>query len=338
MSSVKRIAEMANVSVATVSRVLHNSEKVKPETRRRVDEVIKQLGAKPDELIRGNKPIVIGVVVPDLSNNFFTEVIAGIQKTAQDRNVNMFICNTQEDERTEIQYLQLLKNMRINGLIITPVSDEHDSANSAYLQLLKSMNIPIVLLDRDVKYSNYDGVFIDNVRGAFEATRSLIENGHTRIAIISGPMNTKPGRERLQGYKEAFLASGMEVDRNLIFHGDFSLESGKRLVQEVLDKHPDITAIFSANNLMTLGCLDTLTRAGKSVPEDMSVLGFDNINALEMLGMRLSVVDRPTFEMGCQSMKLLAKAMDHQNASVPRRITLMPKLVLKGSERKYRTE
>lgn len=335
MSSVKKIAEMAQVSVATVSRVMHQSDKVRPEKRRRVEEVMQALGITANDLVRSAKTDaqVVGVVVPDLTNIFFSEVIAGIQDVAKSLDISVFVCNTQEDDQTEIHYLRLLKEAHVRGIIITPASDDDDSVNNEYLHLLNSMKIPIVLLDRDVKYAHYDAVFIDNVRGAYEATHLLLKNGHDRIALIAGPLNTKPGRDRLQGYREAFLAQGKTADETLIFYGDFSIASGRACTSKILEKHPDVTAIFSTNNLMTLGCLDTLTKAHKKIPQNISVIGFDEMVTLEMLGIYLTVVDRPTGEMGRQAMKLLAKAIGRKGSGVPRRVTLMPELKLRGSEK-----
>jgi LacI family transcriptional regulator len=340
MSSVKKIAEIAGLSVATVSRVMHQSDSVKPETRRRVEEAMKLLDVTSNDLVRNTKTNsnLIGVVVPDLANSFFTEVISGIHEVASKLNFDYFVCNTKENSQTELRYLRLLKEAHVKGIIIAPVSDDHESESNKYLQLLSSMNISIVLVDRDIKYSNYDGVFINNVRGAFDVTSNLLENGHRRIAIIAGPQNTLPGRERLQGYKEAFAVAGMKVDENLIFYGDFSIESGAKFTREIINKHSDVTAVFPVNNLMTLGCIDTLMRAGLKIPNDISVVGFDRIMAFEIIGINLTFVARPTYEMGAQTMKLLAKAIQRKSTGVPTRIILMPELNIRGSEKKLRDE
>lgn len=338
--NVRIIARRAGVSTATVSRVIHKSDSVRPETRRRVEEAMAGLGLDPADLVRGAKSgnKIIGVIIPDLSNIFFAKVIDGIEPAAQDLGYSLFICNSRNSDQQEIHFLRLLQKAQVSGIIITPNSDDDDSINNEYLNLLSNMRIPIVLVDRDVKYSNLDGVFIDNRRGAFEATRLLIENGHRRIATICGPMDTVPGRDRLGGYRDAFAAAGLRVDESLIFSGNFSVESGQEGTRSILRHHPDVTAIFPANNLMTLGCLSVLNQTGRRIPEDMAVVGFDNMESLEMLGVSLTVVDRSTQEMGRQAMKLLARLMEHRQKerSPARRIILTPKLIIRGSERRCR--
>lgn len=339
MSYTKKISELSNVSVATVSRVLHKSDKVKPETRQRVEEAIQTLKLDPQKLIRGSRTStnVVGVVVPDLMNNFFTEIISGIQDEARKSNISLFVCNTQEDDQSEIHYLHLLSNAHVKGIIITPVSDNWDSVNNEYLQLLYNSHVPIVLVDRDVKYSNYDSVFIDNMRGAFDATRLLINNGHTKIAVIAGPQSTLPGRERLNGYREAYAASHIQVDEKLIFYGDFSLKSGEILTRKILDSHSDVTAIFSQNNLMTLGCVEVLLKAGLKIPDDISLIGFDEMSTLEEVGIDLTVVGRPSYEMGRHAMTLMSKAISNKSPRVPKRTILMPSLKICGSEKMLKT-
>lgn len=183
-------------------------------------------------------------------------------------------------------------------------------------------------------------MFIDNRQGAFEATRLLLKNGHRRIATICGPMDTVPGRDRLGGYRDAFAAAGLRVDENLIISGDFSVASGEEGTRSILKHHPDVTAIFPANNLMTLGCLSVLNKTGRRIPEDIAVVGFDKMEILEMLGISLTVVDRSTREMGRQAMKLLAQLMNHKSRErrPARRIVLTPEVIIQGSERNCRQQ
>ncbi len=338
-SSVKLIARKAGVSTATVSRVMHQSDKVRPETCRKVEAAMQELQITPDELVRAKRTnsCVIGIVVPDITNIFFSQIISGIEEVASQNGISLFICNTRESDNQEIHYLRLLNDAQVGGVIITPTSDDDDSVNNEYLNLLGNMKIPIVLVDRDVKYSNYDGVFIDNERGAFEATRLLLQNGHRKIAIISGPNNTMPGRDRLKGYRLAFEAMNVPMDESLVLQGDFSTKSGWELTEKILTERPDITAIFSSNNLMTMGCLGALTKAGIHPPKGMALIGFDDISTLEMLDVQLTVVDRPTVEMGRQAMMLMKKALNAQKAQkkakAAQRVVLSPELVIRGSEK-----
>lgn len=337
---VKEIAARAKVSVATVSRVLHQSENVRPETRRRVEQAMEEMGISAGELVRGAKrdSHTVGILVPDLTNKFFVELIQGIEERAAQSGIQTVICHTRDSDRTEIQYLRLLKELHISGIIITPVSDDDDNVNNEYLNLLSNMKIPIVLVDRDVKYTKHAGVFIDNAYGAFEAAKLLLENGHREIAFIGGPLNTVPGRGRRKGYCSAYEYMGLPVREELIFDGDFTIESGIRLTKQILREHPEVTAIFPCNNHMTLGCLAQLNQEGYRIPEDMAVVGFDELPILQMFGRSLTVVDRPTKEMGYQAMKMMSKSLEGQKHYVEKRVILTPKLIIRGSEKFFPRE
>lgn len=333
--NVREIAAKANVSIATVSRVLHQAENVKAETREKVEEAMKEMGLIPEDLIRSAKRDgrTVGVLIPDLTNSFFVDVIQGIEERAEQMGMKVVICHTKDSDRTEIQYLRLMKELQVAGIIITPVSDDDDNVNNEYLNLLSNMKIPVVLVDRDVKYTGHAGVFIDNEYGAFEATKLLLENGHSNIALIAGPINTVPGRGRRKGYQDAFKLMNIPVREELIFNGDFSITSGKLITRHILADYPDVTAIFSSNNHMTLGCISELVGSGVKIPDDMALVGFDDLPLVNMFHYQLTVVDRPSREMGYQAMKLMSKMLKGGKSGVEQRIILTPKLIVRGSER-----
>ena len=315
--NVREIAKKANVSAATVSRVLHQSEQVKPETRKKVEEAMRQLQVTAGELVRSARmdTRIVGILVPDLSNSFFSECILGIEEYAREAGLTTIICHTKESDQEEVRYLRMLKEMHVCGIIMI------------------DMKIPVVLLDRDVKYSQLDGVFIDNENGAFNAVKLLLENGHRNIAMISGPLNTVPGRGREEGYRNAFEFMNVPLREELIYEGHFSIQGGREATEMILREHPEVTAIFSSNNHMTIGCLSRLFEEGLKIPEDMAVIGFDDIPILNQLGYEITVVGRPTKEMGHQAVKILAKMMNGKRTDMTRRIILIPKLIIRGSER-----
>lgn len=333
--NVREIAKKANVSAATVSRVLHQSEQVKPETRKKVEEAMRQLQVTAGELVRSARmdTRIVGILVPDLSNSFFSECILGIEEYAREAGLTTIICHTKESDQEEVRYLRMLKEMHVCGIIMTPTSDDNDYMNNEYLNLLIDMKIPVVLLDRDVKYSQLDGVFIDNENGAFNAVKLLLENGHRNIAMISGPLNTVPGRGREEGYRNAFEFMNVPLREELIYEGHFSIQGGREATEMILREHPEVTAIFSSNNHMTIGCLSRLFEEGLKIPDDMAVIGFDDIPILNQLGYEITVVGRPTKEMGHQAVKILAKMMNGKRTDMTRRIILIPKLIIRGSER-----
>jgi LacI family transcriptional regulator len=337
MVTIRQVAKKAGVSCATISRVINDSDTVKPKTREHVIRIIKEMGYAPNEVARSlskNETKTIGVVVPDINNPFFGDVIKGVSLIADKNNLNILLCDTNEDPEKEKNSLRMLKDHRIRGIIICPASDTNEF-NGEYLSLLENLGIPIVLVGRDVKYSNFDGVFMDNVQGASDGVMALIQNGHKKIAIISGPEDSKPGRDRLGGYLKAISMGGLAFREDYIFRGSFKLESGYELTRQILQMEDRPTAIFTCNNMMTLGCIKALSEQGLKIPQDMALVGFDEIELLEIFNMQITVIARPTFEMGRIALELLLERfgkLDNQRGAT-KRITLTAELKCKGSER-----
>lgn len=333
--TIKDIAEKTGVSLATVSRVLNNSGYVKQETRESIMKAIRELDYTPSAVARSlskSETNIIGVVVPDINNPFFGEVIKGITSIADKENLHIILYDTDENISKEFKALKLLREQRIEGVIITPTSDNNEF-NSEYLSMLENMGIPIVLIDRDVKYSNFDGVFIDNIKGAYEGTEALIRSGHKKIAIISGPKTSKPGRDRFRGYKKAMAMNKIDIADNYVFYGDYKLQSGYEITKEILKMKDRPTAIFACNNMMSLGCIKALYEEDIKIPEDMALVGFDEVEILNVIGVKVSVISRPTGEMGKVAMNILIDKLKNKNSDQTKRIILSPELILRGSER-----
>lgn len=340
--TIKDIAKMAHVSQATVSRVLNHSAPVREETRKVIEQIISENHYSPNVMARGlsmNQSDTIGVVVPDICNPFFCEVIKGISAVADQHDLRIILCDTDENSKKEAEFLVNLKQQKVRGIIITPISETNEF-NSQYLNLLESIGTPIVLVDRDVKYSNFDGVFIDNIKGAFDAVSALLHEGHRKIAIIAGPKTSKPGRDRLRGYYKAFEMNDIPVDEQMIYYGDFHQESGYNLARKIMEGPDRPTAIFSCNNLMTLGVLKALREGNCIIPDDVSLIGFDQMELLDILGYPISCIARQSDEMGKIAMNLLMERLEEESGAgadakgdATRRITLIPQLILRGSEK-----
>lgn len=335
--TIRDIAKYAGVSPATVSRVMNNTANVSEATRMKVLEAIEKHNYSPNIFAQGlstNESNTIGVVVPDVTNPFFGEVIKGISEVVDRHNLNMILCDTDENSKKEKRHLINLKSQKLKGLVITPTSDT-DRFNLHYLNLLRDMGIPIALIDRDVKNSDFDGVFIDNIKGGFDATTALLQNGHERIALIAGPDNSKPGRDRKRGYIKAFETAGIPLNKAMIFDGDFKLNSGYELTKKILMMEHRATAIFSSNNMMTLGCIKALNEYGYVISRDISLISFDELETLNILGIKLSAIRRPTVEMGRIAMELLIKRISQKSQDFvkTKKIILEPQLILRGSEK-----
>lgn len=333
----KDVAVRAGVSVATVSRVMNQSGYVKEETRNIVLTAFNELAGK-DKIIgqsmSNRKTNIIGVVIPDISNPFFGEVIKGISSVADNFSTSLLVCNTEEQIEKELRYLEMFKTHNIMGLIITPKTDQVEY-NSQYLYQLEVLGVPIVLLDRGINLSHFNSVFVNNVSGAYDAVNALVNEGHKDIAIISGPMSSKPGRERFYGYENALRVNDIAINDELIFYGDFQLESGYDITKQILQLNKIPTAIFAANNMMALGCIKALIENGLSVPKDMAFISFDDVDMFEIMNLNISTVSRPTELMGVVAAEMLFDLIENKEEKQTsiKEILLETKLVLRGSEK-----
>ncbi|RKD29475.1 LacI family DNA-binding transcriptional regulator [Thermohalobacter berrensis] len=332
------IAKAAGVSSATVSRVLNNSGYVKDETREKVLKAIKELNYTPSAIARSlskKKTNTIGVVVPEINNPFFGEIIKGISEVADEHNFNLILCNTDEDIKKELRALKLLKEQRIEGILITPTSTDSDYS-SEYLWTIENLGIPVVLIDGHVKYSNFNGVFVDHIKGAYDAVKTLIDEGHEKIAIITGRMNSRPARERLAGYKKALKLHNIPIKEEYIFYGDYTHEKAYEITKKILEMKDRPTAIFVSSNMMVLGCIKAFSENNIEIPKDMAIIGFDKVEVLNIIGMNISFINGPTIEMGKIAMKMLIDILNNSQATDTKTINLSPQLVLKGSEKYVR--
>lgn len=333
--TISDIAKEANVSLATVSRVLNNSGYVKDDTRKKILKIIKKLNYTPSAIAQSlskNETSTIGVIVPDITNPFFGEIIKGISQIADENDLNIILCNSNENLDKELKSIQTLRAQRIRGLIISPTSADNNE-NSESLKTLDKLGIPVVLVDGHLKSPNFSGVFVDSVQGAFDGVNALIKEGHEKIGIITGRMNSKPAKDRLLGYKKALLLNNIPFNSDYVFYGDYSQESGYHLTKKLFLQKDKPTALFVCNNMMTLGCLKALLEEGYKVPDDISLLSFDRIDILNILGIPISHINGPSTKLGKIGMQLLIDSLKNKKTLEFKNITLTPQLVLLGSEK-----
>lgn len=339
--TIKDIAAACNVSKATVSRYINGSGYVSQEVAERIALKIKALNYIPSATARSlstRKSKVIGVIIPEVSNSFFAEIFKGISDVADKNDLNIFYCDTDNDAMKELKALNMLRQYEICGIILTPATGGLlDSKYSGeFVNAVKSLNVPVVLLDRDVEYVDWDGVFVDNFKGAYDSTKILIENGHTKIANISGDLKLLIGQERFRGYMTAMDEAGITMNQAYIIEGDFTTDTAYRKTLELLDLEVRPTAISSPNNLTTLGVLKALSERQLTIPDDMAIVGFDDIELLKLLNINLTVVYRDTVDMGRKAMDLLIELMnDTTKGQTPtKKIIIELEVIKRGSEKK----
>ena len=322
------VARAANVSPATVSRVLNGTREVSSDRAARVRTAVAELGYQPfgpARALRRQATDVWAVIVADIENPFFTSIIRGIEDGARERGFRVMLCNSDEDLRKEADYMDVAISERMSGVVIAVAS-----TRGSRLEPLREAGIPIVAVDRRPSDRTIDCVLVDNERGAADATRHLIAVGATRIACITGPQRLSTATERLSGYRKALRNAGLDRDPSLVVRQDFREAGGYKAMRDLcaLPKPPD--AVLVANNLMTVGALEALRDAGLSVPHDVRVVGFDDAPWAKLLQPSLTVVAQPTYEIGRRSAELLIGA--RAEPSRPRQeILLSPQLIVRES-------
>jgi LacI family transcriptional regulator len=329
MSNIRDVAKLAGVAPITVSRVVNGSKGVTDETRHRVQHAIDQLHYVPNTLarsLRSRQSHTIALIMSDITNPFWTTVARGVEDTAAENNYRAMLCNTDEDPAKEANYLSLLVERRVDGVIVAPVTREKKS-----LALLKQQQVPCVLIDRRVDGLKVDAVYGDSRCGARLLIEHLITVGHRRIALINGPDTISPAQDRAAGYREALAAHGLPLDERLIFSGSFKQESGSRLAELALACEPRPTAIFAANNFIALGVLQTLQAAQLRVPEDMALVCIDDLPYLSAIDPLLTVAAQPAYEMGAVAARLLVERLTTQRMGKVREVVLPPQLIIRRS-------
>lgn len=334
--NIYEIAKEAGVSVATVSRVINHQCTVKEENRRRVEAVIEKYNYVPSsaaQSLSSSTSSLIGVVIPDIDNPFFVQILQGVTEIADTYGFQIFLFNTDENSQREAQVLKTLRQHRLQGVIISPVLENSPDTMESLLDFEKR-NVSVVLLDRLLEGADFDRVASEDETGSFQAVSRLIAEGHRRIAIITGPETSRPGFERKRGFLRAMQEHHLPVPEEYICQGDFRMDSACELTHRLCALPTPPTAIFSSNNMTTYGCIKAFNELGLTTGKDISLFGFDDIEPLNWLNYNVSVVNRDAREMGRQAMRLLCDRFGNRRGGRVRARVLLPtELILRGSER-----
>lgn len=337
--TITEIAKRAGVSKATVSRVLNNkAEGAGSETRARILNIIKETGYKPSGFARGlatGKSLSVGLIIPDITNPFHPQLVRGVEDTLSKAGYSLFLCNSDRNMEKEKRYVEVLIEKGVDGIIINSSSSDCDSQ----LDLLDSKGIPYVMLDRIIeKRKNQYGIFVDNRRGALTAVSHLLTTGSRSLLYLNGPKDHSQSKLRRAGMEDAIKESGQLHTLVTVLHGDYSRESGEELLTQMLDSHTGwrktgqlpFDTVFACNDLMAVGALQALEKKGVSIPEQVQVVGFDDIELAQMISPPLTTVSQPTFEMGSKSAEMLLKLLAGKKPRI-KSVYLQPKLILRGT-------
>lgn len=330
-STLKDIAEKTGVSVSTVSRVLHDNSKkykISDDTTARVKLVAKDLGYRVNALARGlrqQKTSEIGIIIPDISNPFFSEIVKSLAGELRKKGYNFIVFDSDEDISIERSGVKSLLEKRVDGLIIASVGQEF-----SHIKKIRDAEIPVVMVDRCFDELDVDSVSVDNVKGSLLAVNHLIKEGHTRIAFIQGLIGTYANETRLQGYKRALIESGIPIDEQLIVGDDFRSFNGYLKTKSLLNLSNPPTAIFTAGDLIALGTLEACKENNINIPSDLSLITFDDPVFASYLSPALSAIEQPTLKIAEMAVAMLYNRIINPYDE-RRRVLLEPKLNIRSS-------
>ncbi len=329
MTTIADVARRAGVSPVTVSRVINGASNVRASTRQAVEQAIDDLHYVPSVVarsLRSKRTYALALVVPDITNPFWTTVARGVEDAAQSGSYSVLLCNTDESPAKQQRYLDMIVSQRVDGVIIAPY--DSDAKN---LTRLQERDIPTVVVDRRIQGWDVDSVYGDSTSGAFALANHLIGLGHSRIAMITGPYGTSTAEDRLEGYCMAIKAAGLPLDPTLVKRGEYRAESGLHLMQELLETPNPPTAVLTANNLIAMGAFESLRLNKLSVPQDIALVTFDDLPEISRFFPFFTVISQPAYEMGKEAAQLLLSRLDSGNLLEPRCVILPTQLVARIS-------
>ena len=333
MATIRDIAKRAQVSVSTVSRVLNNKPDVKAETKEKIDRAIKELSFSPSNVARGlvlKKSSVIGFIVPDIANPSFPELARGIVSRARELGYSVMFFDTNHDNHVEKEAIKLMQSKQVDGIILS-----FDEANRVELEKLKKEQFPSVQIYRKSSRPTISTIALDNIDAGLMATNYLIKNGHNRIGLITTGKETQSGYERHKGYCQALEKAGIAFDEELVKTGKNNAAAGKECMEALLFLPKPPTAVFACHDLMAVGSYEAVYDKGLSIPEDISIIGHDNIDVSRYVRPKLTTIDTHKSNLGRAAVDLL---MEEINAAetLNKEVVLQAELIERESVRELK--
>lgn len=328
--TIKDIAKAAGVSTATVSMVFNNKDKsISQTTRDRVLKIGKDLNYIPNSMARSlvtRQTKTLGLVLPDIANPFFPEIARGAEDRAWESGYSIIICNTDDDVDQENNYLHVLSEKMVDGIILT-----HSANRNKEKSGLERCRIPIILIDRDYDSPNIMGkVLVDNTEASCKAVNYLIKKGYTKIAYIAGPLNTRTARDRLDGYKKALVENNLRYEENLVMVGEYKTQWGSEAALSLLESEQDFQAIFCGNDLIAIGAMKKLKEKNITIPDDIAVMGFDDIYISSLVDPELTTIKQPNYKMGFEAVRIMIDYLEGKEIE-EKNIILSTELIIRKS-------
>lgn len=322
------VAKLAGVSYQTVSRVINNKPYVSTATRQRVQEVIDETGYRPSPIARSlvtARTATIGLVVPDISNPYFSAIAQGVEQVAYAHNYSVLLCNTGEDASRELEVLQTLDERYVDGVIACGLRQKDAPLQQALAQFRAA-----VMVNRRFTDEAIPAIIVDDVLGGYMATQHLLQLGHTAVGFLAGPIASYSGNRRLLGYEQALTEADIEHRADRIQHCLPTVAGGEAATHSLLANHPEVSALFCFNDLVAIGALRDCAAVGRRVPEDVAIVGYDDITMATLVSPPLTTCHVPRVEMGSQAVSMLLNCINDETNSCDE-VIVTPRLVIRAS-------
>jgi LacI family transcriptional regulator len=329
MPTIRDVAKRAGVAPITVSRVINNSGYVSQEKRDRVEAAVAELDYVPNILaqsFRSKQTRTIALILTDITNPFWTDVAHGVEDAAREHKFNVILCNTDESESRQVEYVSVLMQKQVDGILLVPARSTPEATGA-----IQKQGTAVVVLDRQVPTADVDVVRCDSEGGAYQLVQHVLSLGHRRVAVLTGPKDVSSAQDRVIGYRRAFLDANIDIIEDLIFYGKFVQASGYEMAQRALLVTPQPTALFAANNFIAIGAWRALRDAGLHIPKDITLVAFDDLPAGLVVDPFLTVAAQPGYEMGKQATELLLDRLTSDTPTKPQRIVLPTQLIIRHS-------
>jgi LacI family transcriptional regulator len=328
--TLKEVASLAQVSTATVSNVINNTKHVSESVKKQVFNAMEALNYKPNEIaksLRVQQSRLIGILISDISNDFISKVVKGIENTLSEIGYNVLLCSTDSDFEKEKEYLNVFLGKRIDGLII---SSSGTGGYEHYEDLIRS-KVPVVFLNRCPDHFPSNMVMTNNIKGAYMATEHLIKHGNKKVGIITGPLHFSTGRDRFIGYQRALDDYGIPFRKEIVLEGCFNIESGYELTKKLFEENMDVEALFISNNSMSLGAYKYIKEQGIKIPEEIAIYGYDDPEWADIVDPPLSGIKQPAYQLGIYAAKQIVDTVQG-NCTEKRGIKYLdPEMVVRKS-------
>ncbi len=330
--TIKDIAKFANVSTATVSKVINKKDSnISQETRERVLKIVKEYGYLPNRVASSmvtKRTKTLGLVIPDIANPFFPEIARGAEDKANQEGYNLILCNTDNKVEKEDLYIAMLQEKMVDGIIFTASSARLDISES-----LEKVNVPIITVDRDIENLKTMGkITVDNLNGAYKAVKYMLSRGYENIIHICGPLTSTPTRMRILGYEKAMTEFGYKKEDLLIIDGQYSSQFGEDAIEKVMKSNHKFDGVFCGNDLIAIGVVKALKKNNYDIPNNIGIIGYDDIYMARMIEPELTTVNQPTYDIGYKAAELLINMLENEKIE-NNEIVLDTKLIIRSSTR-----